>query len=135
MLFAAVIGIITPLAAILGPFRAVEESILSGMISGEARSDVMAWYVTTATFGSAVGTRNRRQDRPWAGEEWLVRHRGLPRTIWPLRGHGRGQYRMRRFVERTHRIGGVQKEYVPWDTIDETDPDTTVAPRRPNQRF
>ncbi len=57
MLFAAVIGSSVRPAATLARSAPIEESILSGLTSGDARSDVMmAWHVTTATFGSAIGT-------------------------------------------------------------------------------
>lgn len=56
LLFAAVIGVISATGGDLGPFRAIEESTLSHLTTPETRSDVLAWYVTTASFGSAIGT-------------------------------------------------------------------------------
>ncbi|WVF72566.1 hypothetical protein IAT40_007383 [Kwoniella sp. CBS 6097] len=58
MLFAAVVGIISASGADFGPFRAIEESILSQLTSGtdRTRSDVLSWYVTTASLGQAIGT-------------------------------------------------------------------------------
>jgi MFS family permease len=56
LLFAAVIGVISITGGDLGPFRAIEESTLSHLTTPETRSDVLAWYVTTASFGSAIGT-------------------------------------------------------------------------------
>jgi MFS family permease len=56
LLFAAVIGVISATGGDLGPFRAIEESTLSHLTTPDTRSDVLAWYVTTASFGSAIGT-------------------------------------------------------------------------------
>ncbi|WVQ99791.1 hypothetical protein IAU59_006933 [Kwoniella sp. CBS 9459] len=58
LLFAAVVGIISASGGDFGPFRAIEESILSQLTSGKdrSRSDVLSWYVTTASLGQAIGT-------------------------------------------------------------------------------
>lgn len=57
LLIAAVCGVISVTGADCGPFRAVEESMLSGLTSeGSSRSDVLAWYVTATTLAGAVGT-------------------------------------------------------------------------------
>lgn len=55
LLIAAVFGIISVTGADCGPFRAVEESILSGLTDDKTRSDVLAWYVTFTTMAGAVG--------------------------------------------------------------------------------
>jgi len=55
LLVAAVFGIISVTGADCGPFRAVEESILSGLTDGKTRSDVLSWYVTATTMAGAVG--------------------------------------------------------------------------------
>jgi MFS family permease len=55
LLIAAVFGIISVTGADCGPFRAVEESILSGLTDEKTRSDVLAWYVTATTMAGAVG--------------------------------------------------------------------------------
>ncbi|KAF2132569.1 MFS transporter-like protein [Dothidotthia symphoricarpi CBS 119687] len=55
LLVAAVIGIISVTGADCGPFRAVEESILSGLTDDKTRSDVLTWYVTATTMAGAVG--------------------------------------------------------------------------------
>jgi MFS family permease len=55
LLIAAVFGIISVTGADCGPFRAVEESILSGLTDESTRSDVLAWYVTFTTMAGAVG--------------------------------------------------------------------------------
>ena len=55
LLVAAVFGIISVTGADCGPFRAVEESILSGLTDDKTRSDVLTWYVTFTTMAGAVG--------------------------------------------------------------------------------
>lgn len=39
----------------IGPFRAVEESILAQLTEKEFRSDIFAWYNLIGTFGAALG--------------------------------------------------------------------------------
>ncbi|KAF2707628.1 MFS transporter-like protein [Pleomassaria siparia CBS 279.74] len=56
LLFAAVVGVISVTGADCGPFRAVEESVLSGLTDEKTRSDVLAWYVTATTMAGAVGS-------------------------------------------------------------------------------
>jgi MFS family permease len=55
LLIAAVFGIISVTGADCGPFRAVEESILSGLTDDKTRSDVLSWYVTATTMAGAIG--------------------------------------------------------------------------------
>jgi MFS family permease len=55
LLVAAVFGIISVTGADCGPFRAVEESILSGLTDEKTRSDVLSWYVTATTMAGAIG--------------------------------------------------------------------------------
>jgi MFS family permease len=55
LLIAAVFGIISVTGADCGPFRAVEESVLSGLTDEKTRSDVLSWYVTATTMAGAVG--------------------------------------------------------------------------------
>lgn len=55
LLVAAVFGIISVTGADCGPFRAVEESILSGLTDEKTRSDVLTWYVTATTMAGAIG--------------------------------------------------------------------------------
>lgn len=40
----------------IGPFRAVEESILSQLTEKDDRTDVFAWYTMCGTAGAAIGT-------------------------------------------------------------------------------
>ncbi|KAK3061738.1 hypothetical protein LTS18_005544 [Coniosporium uncinatum] len=55
LLAAAVFGVISPSGNEIGPFRAIEESTLAHLSPPEARSDIFAWYVVTATIGTATG--------------------------------------------------------------------------------
>lgn len=56
LLLAAVVGVVSATGGDFGPFRSVEESTLSHLTTLETRSDVLSWYVTTSSLGSAVGT-------------------------------------------------------------------------------
>lgn len=56
LLAAAVVGVISVSGGDFGPFRAIEESILSHLTTAETRSDVLTWYVTVSSLGSAFGT-------------------------------------------------------------------------------
>lgn len=55
LLVAAVMGVISVSGNEIGPFRAVEESVLAGLVGEDGRSDVFAWYVVVGTLGSAAG--------------------------------------------------------------------------------
>lgn len=61
LLAAAVVGVISVSGNEIGPFRAVEESVLAGLVGEEGRSDVFAWYVVAGTLGSAAGTAGAGQ--------------------------------------------------------------------------
>ncbi|TVY51794.1 putative membrane protein, partial [Lachnellula suecica] len=56
LLFAAVVGVISATGSDFGPFRAIEESTLSHLTKPDTRADVLAWYITMASIGSAIGT-------------------------------------------------------------------------------
>ncbi|KAF2672253.1 MFS general substrate transporter [Microthyrium microscopicum] len=56
LLVAAVVGVISATGSEIGPFRAVEESTISHLTTPSTRSDVLAWYVTTAAIGTSIGT-------------------------------------------------------------------------------
>ncbi|CZT23444.1 related to Staphylococcus multidrug resistance protein [Ramularia collo-cygni] len=58
LLFAAVIGVVSATGADFGPFRSIEESILSQLTTPKTRSDVLAWYVTISAVGSSVGAES-----------------------------------------------------------------------------
>ena len=56
LLLAAVVGVLSASGSDFGPFRSIEESILSHLTTLETRNSVLAWYVTSASVGSALGT-------------------------------------------------------------------------------
>ncbi|GAB7326812.1 hypothetical protein MBLNU13_g10749t1 [Cladosporium sp. NU13] len=55
LLLAAIVGVVSTTGGDFGPFRVIEESILSELTTPETRSDVLAWYVTISTWGLSVG--------------------------------------------------------------------------------
>ncbi|OHE92386.1 hypothetical protein CORC01_12313 [Colletotrichum orchidophilum] len=55
LLAAAVVGVISPSGNEIGPFRAVEESIVAHLTVAEDRSDVYAWYSLMGAAGTAFG--------------------------------------------------------------------------------
>ncbi|KAK5661347.1 hypothetical protein OQA88_11243 [Cercophora sp. LCS_1] len=55
LLFASVFGVISPSGNEIGPFRAVEESIIAQLTEKEKRSDIFAWYTLFGTAGAALG--------------------------------------------------------------------------------
>ncbi|OQO06524.1 hypothetical protein B0A48_08307 [Cryoendolithus antarcticus] len=56
LLIAAIVGVVSTMGGDFGPFRAIEESILSQLTTPQTRPDVLAWYVTISTWGSSVGS-------------------------------------------------------------------------------
>ncbi|GAB1312650.1 hypothetical protein MFIFM68171_02860 [Madurella fahalii] len=56
LLGAAVVGVISATGGDFGPFRAIEESIVSELTTPATRADVLVWYVTMSSLGSSVGT-------------------------------------------------------------------------------
>lgn len=56
LLFAAVVGVISPSGNEIGPFRAVEESTLAHLTEASTRSDIFALYVVSGTLGTASGS-------------------------------------------------------------------------------
>lgn len=56
LLGAAVVGVVSATGGDAGPFRAVEESTLAQLTTPGTRSDVLSWYVTASSLGSAAGT-------------------------------------------------------------------------------
>lgn len=56
LLVAAVVGVISATGGDFGPFRAIEESTISHLTTSKTRSDVLSWYVTISSLGSAAGT-------------------------------------------------------------------------------
>ncbi|KAK4496905.1 hypothetical protein PRZ48_011354 [Zasmidium cellare] len=56
LLFAAVVGVVSATGGDFGPFRSIEESILSQISTPTTRADVLAWYVTLSALGSTTGS-------------------------------------------------------------------------------
>ncbi|TEA12485.1 putative membrane protein [Colletotrichum sidae] len=56
LVVASVFGVISPSGNEIGPFRAVEESILAQLTERRVRSDIFAWYSLFGTAGAALGT-------------------------------------------------------------------------------
>ncbi|KAI1102055.1 MFS general substrate transporter [Jackrogersella minutella] len=56
LLFAAVVGVISVTGGDFGPFRSIEESMLSQLTTPATRADVLSWHVTLALFGSSLGS-------------------------------------------------------------------------------
>ncbi|KAF2835102.1 MFS general substrate transporter [Patellaria atrata CBS 101060] len=56
LVLASVIGVISPSGNEIGPFRAIEESILAQLTNKDDRSDIFAWYTMCGTAGAALGT-------------------------------------------------------------------------------
>ncbi|KAH8891582.1 MFS general substrate transporter [Thozetella sp. PMI_491] len=65
LLLAAIVGVISATGGDFGPFRAIEESMLSELTDPTTRADVLVWYVTTASLGSSVGTEVAGQLIEW----------------------------------------------------------------------
>ena len=55
LLVAAIVGVVSATGGDFGPFRAIEESVLSHLTNPKTRSDVLSWYVTSSGLGSAAG--------------------------------------------------------------------------------
>jgi MFS family permease len=55
LLFAAIVGVISPSGYEVGPFLAVEQSALSQIIPDERRTPVFAWYNLVGSFATATG--------------------------------------------------------------------------------
>ncbi|KAK3491161.1 major facilitator superfamily domain-containing protein [Neurospora hispaniola] len=70
LLAAAVVGVISATGSDFGPFRAIEESMVSELTEAETRAEVLGWYVAMSSAGSCAGTAV-------AGRvvQWLVEHR------------------------------------------------------------
>ncbi|KAJ1333789.1 para-aminobenzoate synthetase [Microdochium nivale] len=56
LLLAAIVGVVSATGGDFGPFRAIEESILSELTSPTTRADVFTWYVTTSILGLSIGS-------------------------------------------------------------------------------
>lgn len=56
LLTASVFGVISPSGNEVGPFKAVEESVISQLTESSERSSMLAWYTLHGTAGVAIGT-------------------------------------------------------------------------------
>ncbi|KAK3345594.1 major facilitator superfamily domain-containing protein [Neurospora tetraspora] len=56
LLAAAVVGVISATGGDFGPFRAIEESMVSELTDSETRAEVLGWYVAMSSAGSCAGT-------------------------------------------------------------------------------
>ncbi|KAH7032665.1 major facilitator superfamily transporter [Microdochium trichocladiopsis] len=56
LLLASIVGVISPGGNEIGPFRAIEESVLAQLTPQDQRSDIFAWYTLFGTAGTALGT-------------------------------------------------------------------------------
>ncbi|KAH7627211.1 major facilitator superfamily domain-containing protein [Sordaria sp. MPI-SDFR-AT-0083] len=56
LLGAAVVGVISATGGDFGPFRAIEESMVSELTRPETRAEVLGWYVAMSSAGSCAGT-------------------------------------------------------------------------------
>ncbi|KAJ7452360.1 major facilitator superfamily domain-containing protein [Mycena galericulata] len=74
LLLAAVVGIVSATGSDFGPFRVVEESILSELTDPKTRADVLVWYVMTASLGSSLGTEMAGRMVQWlhADKGWTL---------------------------------------------------------------
>ncbi|KAK8111922.1 major facilitator superfamily domain-containing protein [Apiospora kogelbergensis] len=72
LLFAAVVGVVSVTGGDFGPFRSIEESVISQLTTPSTRSDVLSWYVAISTLGSSLGSEaggrivsTLREQRDW----------------------------------------------------------------------
>ncbi|KAK4460136.1 major facilitator superfamily domain-containing protein [Cladorrhinum samala] len=74
LLAAAVVGVISATGGDFGPFRAIEESVASELTTPDTRADVLVWYVTTSSLGSAAGTAMSGRIIDWllAKDGWTL---------------------------------------------------------------
>ncbi|KAK3704625.1 hypothetical protein LTR37_013724 [Vermiconidia calcicola] len=56
LLVAAVFGVVSVTGGDFGPFRSIEESMLSHLTTPQTRADVLSWYVFASTIASSIGS-------------------------------------------------------------------------------
>ncbi len=56
LLLAAIFGVISPSGNEIGPFRAVEESILADLVDEQHRPSLFGWYVVTGSVAASLAT-------------------------------------------------------------------------------
>jgi MFS family permease len=72
LLFAAVVGVISTMGGDFGPFRSIEESMLSTLTDESTRADVLSWYVTMASVGSCIGSEASGRIIDFLLQKWSV---------------------------------------------------------------
>src|SRR5512133_1719945 len=72
LIFAAVVGVISPSGNEIGPFLSVEQAGLTQIISNERRTQVFAWYNLVGSFATATGALTGG----WLAQ--LLQNRGWP---------------------------------------------------------
>jgi MFS family permease len=55
LLLAAVLGVISPSGNEIGPFRAIEESVIAGLTAREDRTALLVWYTVFGYTGTSAG--------------------------------------------------------------------------------
>jgi MFS family permease len=55
LMFAAIIGVISPSGNEIGPFLAIEQAALSQLVPDDRRTQVFAWYNLVGSFATAAG--------------------------------------------------------------------------------
>ncbi|ETN40596.1 uncharacterized protein HMPREF1541_04873 [Cyphellophora europaea CBS 101466] len=55
LLVAAVFGVISPSGNEIGPFRAIEESVIAGLTAREERTGLLVWYTIFGYTGASLG--------------------------------------------------------------------------------
>jgi MFS family permease len=88
LLGAAVVGVISVTGADCGPFRAVEESILSGLTDEKTRSDVLTWYVTTSVMAGAIGSEVAGRTVHWVEKSSGDAKKAYHVLFWGYAGFG-----------------------------------------------
>jgi MFS family permease len=75
LIFAAIIGVISPSGHEIGPFLSVEQAGLTQLISNKSRTHFFAWYNLVGSFATATGAlcggwlAQLLQDREWTALE------------------------------------------------------------------
>ncbi|CAI6282217.1 unnamed protein product [Periconia digitata] len=88
LLGAAVVGVISVTGGDCGPFRAVEESVLSGLTDERTRGDVLAWYVTATTMAGAVGSEVAGRVVSWVEKSSGDAKKAYHVLFWGYAGFG-----------------------------------------------
>jgi len=55
LVFAAMIGVISPSGSEVGPFLSIEQAALSQLVPAERRTQIFAWYNLSGSFATALG--------------------------------------------------------------------------------